>query len=384
VAQIGLSVGLVVVGAVLTGDFARQAAVDVGYHPKGVLTARMALSPRRHPDGGRQFLDLVLERLRGVPAVDDVALVFPGPGVPIAQALRGRVEGHGEESLGLRVVSRSYFSLLRIPILAGRAFTEADVRGAEPVVVVNEAFAKRYWGSARSAVGQRIATGFGRERTWGAPVTVIGVAGDIREASMMMQPEMCTTYSWAIQRRLGVSEVSFLLKGAEGKLPGLAIRLKRLVEEVDPYQPLYGVRALEDLVGAILIRTRLLLVVVAVFSVLATLLAAVGVYVVIAFAVTRRTQEFGIRLALGASRCDVLQLVLGQTVRLVGKGVILTLPLTFGAIWLSAAQLLGVTDTDPLACLWAVGIVGMAAVFASVAPAWRAIRLDPSTALRQE
>jgi putative ABC transport system permease protein len=118
--------------------------------------------------------------------------------------------------------------------------------------------------------------------------------------------------------------------------------------------------------------------------VVATLLAAAGVYVVLSFAVTRRTQEFGVRVALGASRREVLQLVLNQTVKLVDEGVLLTLPLTFGAIWLTGAELFGVTDTDPRTCLWAIGIIGAVAVLASTVPVWRAVRVDPSIALRRE
>lgn len=384
VVQVGLSICLLVVGGMLARDFARQAAVDIGYQTENVLTARMALSSARHADGGRQFFDRLLEHLRNVPGVEDAALVFPPPGVPMAGALGGRVEGYGDEALGWCVVSRSYFSLLRIPILAGRGFTDAEVRGAEPVVVVNNAFAERYWGSARSAVGRHIGIGIRTDGAAGAPVTVIGVARDVPNAFLMTQPEMYTAYSWAIQRHLPRVEMCLLIRSADGALPGLAKRLNHLVEEVDAYQPPYGVRALEDLVASALVRTRLLLMVVGVFSVLATLLATIGVYVVLAFAVARRTREFGIRLALGASRREVLQQVLGRSLALVGSGVALTLPVTYGAIWLFAAELFGVSDTDPTTCLWAVGIIGVAALLASLVPAWRAIRVHPSIALRQE
>ena len=384
VAQVGLSVGLVVVGGMLARDFSRLAAADVGYQTKGVLSAEVALSRVRHPDGGRQFFDSLLDRLRGVPGVQAAALVYPVPGAPIAGSLAGRVEGYGDEFLGWRVVSPSFFSLLRIPILAGRPFSDADSQRADPVVVVNNAFAERYWGSARAALGRHIAIGWNPSGTpTGSPLTIVGVARDIVDASMRSSPEMYEMYTGAAQSQ-ALREMSILVRGAEGDLPRLGARLMRLAQEIDPYQPLYNVRALEDLVAVALVRTRLLLVLVGVFSALATLLAAVGMYVVLAFAVTRRTREFGIRLALGATRRDVLQMVLGRTFRLVAKGVVLTVPLTFCAIWLFAAQLFGVTDTDPLACVWAVGLIVAAAVVASVVPAWRATRVDPTTALRQD
>jgi ABC-type antimicrobial peptide transport system permease subunit len=194
---------------------------------------------------------------------------------------------------------------------------------------------------------------------------------------------MYMTYSKAAQSG-HLAEMTLLVRAADGDMSRLRARVVQVGREVDPYQPLFNVRALADVVSASLARTRLLLMLVAAFSALATLLSAVGVYVVLAFAVTRRTREFGIRLALGASRQGVLLQVLGGTLKLVAKGVALTVPLTYGAIWLFAAQLFGVTDTDPMTCLWAVGLIVAAAAVASVAPAWRAIRVDPTTALRQE
>lgn len=381
-AQVGLSVGLVVVCLLLARDFARQSAVDLGYEPKGVLTARVAVSPGRYVDRGGQFFDRLITRLRDTPGVNDAALVYPAPGAPFFSSQMGRVEGYGDEPIGSRVVSGSYFALLRIQILAGRPFTESDVRDTEVGVVVNSTFADKYWGKASAALGRRIALGLGSDVRARPSLTIVGVAHDIREATTMARPEMYLPYSWAVQHE-SLPEMSILVRG-QGELAGLGRRLRRASEEVDAYQPLYGVRPLEDLVRALLVRTRVLVALVAVFSVLATVLAGIGVYVVLAFAVTRRTQEFGVRLALGASRLSVFRAVIGRTLGLLGKGVALTLPLTFGATWLFAAQLLGVTETDPITCLWALGIVSLAALLASVVPAWRAIRVDPLTALRHE
>jgi predicted permease len=384
VGQVALSVGSIVVGAMLARDFSRLAAVDLGYQVNRVLIAQVALTPGRHLDRGRQFFDLLLDRLREQPGVEVAALVSPPPGVPVVGVVSGRVEGHGDESIPYRNVSPSLFSLLRIPILAGRAFTDADGRGAEPVVVINRAFAERYWTSAESAIGRQIFVGWNPRGIPGQPVTIIGVVRDIRNPWGGKPPhEMYVTYAKSAQWG-HLAEMSLLLKAADSDLPRLRARLTQLVREVDPYQPVYNVRALADVVSASLARTRLLLMLVAAFSALATLLAAVGVYVVLAFAVTCRTREFGIRLALGAPRQGVLLHVLGGTLRLVAKGVALTVPLTYGAIWLFAAQLFGVTDTDPMTCVWAVGLIVTAALVASLVPAWRATRADPTVALRQE
>jgi putative ABC transport system permease protein len=384
VSQIGLSVGLIVVGAMLARDFSRLAAVDLGYQANGVLMAQVALSPGRHPDRGRQFFDHLLDRLREQPGVEAAALVFPAPGMPMVGVASGRVEGYGDESIPYRVVSPSYFSLFRIPVLVGRAFTDADARRAEPVVVVNNAFAERYWGSAKAAVGRQIFTGWNPKGTPGPPVTIIGVARDMANPwGGRTAHEMYVTYAKAAQWR-HLPEMALLVRAADGDLQRLRARLAECARDVDPYQPLFNVRALADVVNASLARTRLLLTLVAAFSALATLLAAVGVYVVLAFAVTRRTREFGIRLALGAPRQGVLLQLLGGSLRLVGKGVALTVPLTYGAIWLFAAQLFGVTETDPMTCVWAIGLIAAAALVASLVPAWRAMRVDPTTALRHE
>jgi putative ABC transport system permease protein len=384
VSQVGLSVGLIVVGAMLARDFSRLAAVDIGYEADGVLMGQVALSPGRHPDRGRQFFDHFLDRLREQPSVEGAALIFPAPGMPMAGATSGRVEGYGDEAIPYRVVSPSYFSLLRIPILVGREFTDADARRAEPVVLVNSTFAERYWGSAKAAIGRQIFMGWNPKGTPGPPVTIIGVMRDVASPwGGRAVHEMYVTYAKAAQWG-HLQEMALLVRAADGDLARLRVRLAQSVREIDPYQPLFNVRVLADVVKASLARTRLLLTLVAAFSALATLLAAVGVYVVLAFAVTRRTREFGIRLALGAPRQGVLLQVLGGTLRLVAKGVALTVPLTYGAVWLLAAQLFGVTDTDPMTCVWAIGIIAAAALVASLAPAWRATRVDPIVALRQE
>jgi putative ABC transport system permease protein len=383
IGQVGLSVGLIVVGAMLARDFSRLATVDIGYQADGVLMAQVALSPVRHADRGRQFFDHLLDRLREQPGVEAAALVFPAPGTPLAGVTFGRVEGFGDERLPYRDVSPSFFSLLRIPILAGREFTDADARRAEPVVVVNHAFAERYWGSAQAAIGRQIFMGGNPKGPPGPPVTIIGVARDMVNPSVRTPHELYKTYSKAAQSR-HLAEMTLLVRAADGDLSRLRARLAQVGREVDPYQPLFNVRALADVVSASLARTRLLLMLVAAFSALATLLAAVGVYVILSFAVTRRMREFGIRLALGAPRQGVLLQVLGGTLRLVAKGVALTVPLTYGAVWLFAAQLFGVTDTDPMTCVWAVGLIAAAALVASLVPAWRATRVDPIVALRQE
>lgn len=384
VAQIGLSVGLVITAGMLARDFARLASVDLGFLPKGVLTARVAVSRQRHPDGGRQFFEGLLQRLPDVQGVEDVAIAWPPPG--IRHFMSCGIEGARGHLCVRRIVSRSYFSLLGIPMLAGRTFTEAEVQGAEQVAVVNSTLAEKYWGSAGSALGEQIRVGQHRDDdASGMLLTIVGVARDAADDYWPIKPQVYLTYSRAAgYYSSGPMQMSFVLRLAGPRLPGLERRLKRVVDEADPYSPLYGVRPVEDLVGAHLVPTRLLLTVVGAFSALATLLAAAGVYVVLAFAVTRRTREFGVRVALGASRRQVLQLVLGHTLGLVGKGVLLTLPVTFSAIWLTAAQFFGVTDTNPRTCLWAILVILATALLASAAPVWRAVRVDPSIALRQE
>lgn len=189
VAQVGLSVGLIVVGGMLARDFSRLAAVDVGYQTKGVLSAEVAVSPVRHPDGGRQFLGSLLERVRSLPGVQAAALVHPVPGGPSVGALAARVEGFGDETLQFRIASASFFSLLRVPILAGRSFTDAEVEHSEPVVVVTNAFAERYWGSARAALGRHIAIGRNSAGTpSGWQLTIVGVARDFRDTWMRYPP----------------------------------------------------------------------------------------------------------------------------------------------------------------------------------------------------
>lgn len=387
VAQVGLSVALVVVTVTLATDFAHRAPVDLGYQPEGVLSVAVAVSRAHRPDGGRQFYEGFLSRLHDLPGVQSAAVVSPGLGIPVLGVFMGRVDGFGDEMLAYRVASRSLFPLLRVPVLAGRRLTEAEEHGAEPLVVVNNAFAQRYWGSARAALGRLIRIGITpMGGAPGPPVTVVGVVRDMAEAFRQAGPEIFVSPAWTLRTlpKTGLREAMLLVKAESGDMRGLAARVAQLAQEVDPSQPIFNVRPLKDLVEVGVARTRFLLLLVGAFSVFATFLAAVGVYVVLAFSVARRTHEFGVRLALGAPRRDVLLRVLARAVALVAKGAALTLPLTYCTMWLLAAQLLGVTETDPMTCAWAVAFILAAALLASVAPAWRAVRVDPTVALRQE
>ena len=377
VVQVSLSVSLIIIGGILARDFARAAGADMGYSADRVVAADVALNITNRGDAGRRYLESLVRGASQMPGVEGAAIVAPCLGSPVVAVQNGTVEGFGEEFLTYRVVSPSLFAMIDVPLVAGRLVSEAELRGAEPVALVNESFARRYWGSARAALGRSIRSS--------ETLSIVGVARDLADVWFQVSPEFYVTPTWELRTNKRWSQLTLFVKAsATGSLGRLGGRLTDLAREVNPYQPLFGVRSLKDHVRLRLARSRLIVVLVGTFSALATLMAGVGLYVILAFTVSRRTREFGIRRALGATPQDVLRQVLRGTIGMVVRGVGVTVPLTFGGMWLFAAALLGVTDTDPNTCLWAVAVILAVALLATLVPAWRALRVDPTVALRQE
>ena len=353
--------------------------LDPGFRGAGLVLADAA--PRVPGDESTVAAGLAIrERLLGLPGVRAVSWATDVPlGLEVSRrSVRpaGYAPAPGEDmEVAFNVVGPDYFTTLELPLLSGRDFALTDRRGAEPVVIVNEAFARRYW-PGQDALGRSVRAG-GPD----APLLrVIGVARTAKYQSLAEEPRPYVYYPALQDDGWGVD----LLVRAEGDPRAVLGALRPAVEAARPGWTVQGVRTFDEHLASTLLPQRIAGAVLGIFGLVALLLAAVGLYGVVAYAVATRTREIGVRVALGARRADVLRLLLGQTGRLVAIGLLLGLPAAWGASRLLRAILLGTTGGDVLPFAGAAAALALMALAASVVPARRALRVDPAEALRGE
>jgi predicted permease len=389
VGELALAVVLLVGATLALRSFVRLTAVRPGFDVDDQLTFSLVLPTSAYPDAPRMiaFLRHVEDELSRAPGVIAAGatthLPFTHQNLENGFEVDGYTTAPGAQPpvAGMRGVTPRYFAALGIPLNAGRAFTTADREGSAPVAIVNEAFARRYF-AGRSAVGRRIRE-FGADN-WR---TVIGVIGDVRHdgPDAEPRPEVDLPYAqldpgfmntWS--RGLAFAVRSELPSNATAPL------VRARIAAIAPALPLIAVQPMSALAADIVAQPRFRTALLAVFAALALTLAAVGVFGVLSYFVTQRTQEIGVRMALGAGRRDVVRLVVGRGLGLaavgIGAGVAgalaltrLMRPLLFEVAPTDAASFAGVTAT----------LLAVAAV-ASYLPARRATRVDPMAALRQE
>jgi putative ABC transport system permease protein len=280
----------------------------------------------------------------------------------------------------VRVVGPDYFSAMQIPLRSGRTFSNQELTEERHVVIINQAFAEQYLKGV-NPLGQKAAIYMkSLEESKNTPSEIIAVAGDVRQMGLDTPAE--PTVYWP-HPELVLSELTILVRTTNDPL-SLLSAVRNELQQLDPAQPMAGVATMDELLSGSLSRSRFTMLVLAVFAALALILASVGIYGVIAYSVTQRTQEFGVRMALGASRRDVLRLVLGQGTRLtllgIGLGIVAALIVTR----LMATLLYGISATDPLTFTSVALLLALVALAACYLPARRATRVDPIVALRYE
>ena len=396
VAELALSLALTIAAALLLRSFWDLARAPMGFNPQSVLTVRTRLpypndtKTDRYAKAAQQsgFLGEVLRRSKALPGVDEVAIGDSGT-IPLDSSQRelnrlaGRfffeIEGRTLDSRESPVVDRlmvtpNYFHLLRIPLLRGRLLDESDDARSPQVAVVNEAFARKYW-PGENAVGKRLR----RDRADSPWITVVGVVADSRTGSLAEtdspQISMSLSQTWS-------HHLAIFLRGRFDSCP-ISKRVRAEIQKVDPTLPVFGGQMLDDTVSASLSTRRFSLEMVGLFALTALFLAAIGIYGVISYMVAEQTREIGIRIALGATRSDILGAVLRQGLGLAAAGAALGLA---GALALShslAGLLYGVRSTDPPTFAGVACLLVVVALLASYVPARRATRVDPMTALRE-
>ena len=384
VAEVALALMLVIGAGLLIKSFWRRQQVDPGFKAQNVLSLQVAppASAYEKAERKRVFYRQVIERVAALPGVQAVGGIHLLPMGGSNWNPDVRVEDHplddGTEppAVDWRLVTPGYFEALRIPLVRGRLFTEADREKAAPVAIVNATLAQRYWPN-EDPVGKRIRSGFeGKE--W---VPIVGVVGDVKEQGLDTPThlEMYRPYSQA-----PFPSAMTLMVRTDAEPSALASAIRNEVWAVDKDVPLADIQPLARVVSQSLAGPRSTTLLLAVFAGVALLLGAIGIYGVVAYGVAQRTQEIGIRMALGASSGDVLRLVVGQGMRLTVAGLALG---TGGALattrWL-ASLLFGTSATDALTFASVALLLALVALAACYVPARRAAKVDPMVALRYE
>jgi putative ABC transport system permease protein len=360
----------------------RMRRVDPGFDPHQLLTFQFRLPRAKYRDEAAMaaFFERLVPQLRAVPGVTGAALVsatpFTGNWDDVAYAVAGRPEpeaGRAPKAL-VDAVSDGYFGTMRIPVLAGRDFDARDRAGSLPVVIVSRELARREWPGV-SALGKRI-----RPEGDSAWSTVVGVVGDSRQRTLGedLRPRL---YVPVLQSPEAFSNV---VARATGDPLALAPSVRAALWSVDPDQPVWEIRSMDGLLARSMRQERFTMLLTGLFAALALLLAAVGVYGVMAYTVSQRTREVGIRLAIGATPAQLIGLILGQGVRATAAATVLGLAGSLGAARLIRGQLFGVAPDDPVTFVVVPAVLAGVALLACWLPARRAAKVDPVVALRSE
>jgi putative ABC transport system permease protein len=384
-----LATMLLVCAALLLQSFVRLQQVRPGFDPQGVITARISLPRTQYPDAVRTwgFWRRLLESLDGTSQVQSVAVGITAPFAPGVRA-GGRARDRAQASLSPNagipavehMVSPDYFQALGVPLLAGRSFGGQDSLGSPLIAVVSESVARQLWAD-KSPVGQTL--------DWnGRQHEVVGVVGDIRGADgrgccgggLDREPS-AAVYLSATQRP---QNTMTLLVRTSGEPSAIVPAIARAVQDIDPAQPVYQVRRLSDWLDESTAQPRFITTLSGVFALVALLLAAVGVYGVLSYSVVQRTQEIGVRMAIGAERSQILRLVLRGGMARALPGIAIGLLGAFALSRVLETLLFDVTAHDPITYSTVGVMLALVAAVACYIPAARATRIDPVIALRTE
>ena len=386
VSQVSLSLLLLAGAGLLIKSFFNLRATNPGFEPSRLMTMSLTLSRVRYPEPEQQIRahDAIMEKIAAIPGVESAGGVNP---LPFSNNITSRsfmVSGAAPLPRGNHpgasylIVKPDYFKAMKIPVLQGRAFTNADTKDSPLVVMINDAFARKHF-PGRNPLGQQVM--IDQEGNKAPPAEVVGVVGDSRHDSLAAPPgpEMYVPFPQNPTRTLDV-----VIRVPSTNLLGLQANVKRAVHEVDKDIYVPTLEPMTTVLATQLAQPRFNMLLLGAFAVVAMLLAAIGIYGVIAYSVAQRTREIGIRMALGAQRRDMLAMVLRQSLTVVAIGIAVGLLAAFAGTRLLASLLYGVGANDLFTYASVVLLLGAAASLASYIPARRAMRVDPMVALRYE
>lgn len=383
VAEIALALVLVIGAGLLLRSFAELRRVDPGLDVTGVLTARISLSGKAYREEARQtaFFERLLERVAALPEVESAGAIQWLPLTGDRSATSFVVEGRERPEVGqepvtdVRVVTAGYFETVGMKLETGRLFDRRDRSDGERVTLINRALAERHW-PGEDPVGKRLSLSWG---DW-LSLAVVGVVGDVHFSGVdqAVAPAVFLPLAQMSRKRLNLVIRSALEPAA------LASAVSRVVREIDPALPVANLRTLREIYRGSVAQPRLQTLLLGAFSLLALMLAAVGVYGLFSYSTSRRVREFGVRIALGARRGDVALLVVRRALALGALGVALGLPAAFGFSRLLESLLFGVGAGDPLTYALVPLVLLTTELAVGLLPAWRAATVEPTAALREE
>jgi predicted permease len=374
VAEVAIAVVLATGAGLATRSLARMLSEDPGFRADGAAVVSFSV-PGDRKAGPRPYLAEVLERVRAVPGVQSAAVMKYLPLEGTGEESPFRRPGHPEDEASpphmLAIhASNDYFRTLGIPLLGGRDFELTDTVDAPPVLVVNQAWARRYF-PGEDAVGKSVSLGTTEFR-------IVGVVGDVRQAGLA-EPAPPLAYLHVLQFRR--SSMNLVVRG-QGAPLALAAAARQAIWSLNSQQTISRITTLEQVVSEAVTRPRLLSVLLGLFAGLGLTLAAVGIYGVLAYTVSQRQREMGVRLALGAKPADVLRLVLKSGMALAGAGVALGIAGSLGLSRVMGSVLYGIAPHDPLTFGGVMALLLTVALVACLVPARRAMRVDPAVTLR--
>ncbi|NLG60812.1 MAG: ABC transporter permease [Candidatus Cloacimonetes bacterium] len=387
VAEIAFAVLLLAGAGLLIRSFATLMDVDPGFRSEGLLTFPVGLPGGTYPDDARRsmFVEQYLERVRALPGVAEAAAVSAAPLAAGTLRVGFSIEGEGEVSseqvMDIRVVTPGYFRLMGIPLRGGRDVEPSDRAGTQPVAVVSEAAVRRYFRDG-DPIGRTITMGWARDaQPDGVTATIVGVVADVKLYELGEAPLPTVYFPHA---QVGVPGMSIIVRAAGANpllpVPGLRDELRAL----DPNLPLDDVQLVDDILADSVAQPRFYMMLLLLFAGVAVILAAVGIFGVMSFAVAQRRREIGIRMALGAPHASVLRLVLREGMLVTAVGIAIGLTAAVALTRVMESLLYGVAATDAVALVGATLILAATALLASCLPARRAASLDPLLALRAD
>jgi putative ABC transport system permease protein len=386
-AEIAMAVVLLIGSGLLVRSFQRILSVDPGFQTQNLLSMQFFLTGANYRSIPQQktFVEELLREVRTLPGVEDAQATSRLPLTDTWTTLRFQIEGRvtaiGEDPLlYFQTASPGYFRLMGIPLLQGRTFAESDNEDSAPVLIINREMARRFW-PGESPVGRRLRwSGQSSQPGWH---TIVGVVGNVKGFGYEAE-DRPAAYTPIRQRRMSWLRWGTLVLRTRGDHAGIVSSVRETLQRIDPNQPVYGVTTMETLLKDSLAQRRFLTSLIGLFGGVALLLAAIGTYGVIAYTVSQRVHEIGIRKALGAQNGEVLRMVLRQGLTLALTGIALG---AVGALALNrflASQLFGITPNDPVTFAGITFLLIAVALLACLIPARRAANVDPIIALRAE
>ena len=381
VAEVALALVLLVGAGLLVRSFLELLHVKPGFDPSRTVTMRVGLPDSRYGEDAQrvQFFQRLFDKVDALPGVQGAGgisfLPLAGLGAATGLEIVGKPPAPlGEEAVvDVRVITNDYFKAMGVPLLRGRLFNENDPADIRNRVIINDALARKYF-PGEDPLGKRIKVWWNDTRE----NEIIGVVGDVRQTALATEARATNYWPYA---RFPYNSMTLTVRMA-GDVSSTSNAIVRLIREQDPDLAVADIRTMEDVVSASVAQQRLTMLLLTIFAVAALLLAAVGIYGVIGYSVTQRTQEIGIRMALGARHGDVLRMVVGQAMALTVVGIVIGGAGAFLLTRLMAKLLFNVQPSDPVTFAAVVAVLGSVAAIASYIPGRRATRVDPVVALR--